>query len=115
MASNPEFVQYIADQLSDAGHIIYRKMFGEYALYCDGKIFALVCDNQLLVKKTEIGRQIAPYLDLVPIPGYSEKKFFLIEDIDNKEFLTHFVRASCRELPMQKARKHKNNKQKERT
>ncbi|MDE7271264.1 MAG: TfoX/Sxy family protein, partial [Acetatifactor sp.] len=47
MASNPEFVQYIADQLTDTGQITYRKMFGEYGFYCDGKIFALVCDNQL--------------------------------------------------------------------
>ena len=42
MASKPEFVEYIADQLSDAGSITYRKMFGEYGLYCDGKIFALM-------------------------------------------------------------------------
>lgn len=30
MASKPEFVQYIADQLSDAGNIAYRKIFIEY-------------------------------------------------------------------------------------
>ena len=42
MASSPEFVQYVADQLSAAGIITYRKMFGEYALYCNGKIFALL-------------------------------------------------------------------------
>lgn len=47
MASNPEFVQYIAEQLHDAGRITYRKMFGEYGMYCGGKIFALICENQL--------------------------------------------------------------------
>lgn len=51
MASSPEFVQYVADQLSAAGTITYRKMFGEYALYCNGKIFALICDDQLLLKR----------------------------------------------------------------
>lgn len=35
MASRPEFVQYAADQLSGAGAITYRKMFGEYGVYCD--------------------------------------------------------------------------------
>ena len=51
MASNPEFVQYIADQLKEAGIITYRKMFGEYGIYCDGKFFATVCDDQLLTVK----------------------------------------------------------------
>ena len=48
MAYNPEFVKYIADQLSNAGQITYRKMFGDYGMYLDGKIFALICDDQLL-------------------------------------------------------------------
>jgi hypothetical protein len=26
---------------------------GEYAIYCNGKVVALVCDNQLFVKPTE--------------------------------------------------------------
>ena len=49
MASNPEYVQYIADQLREAGQITYRKMFGEYGMYVDGKIFAVICDNQLFI------------------------------------------------------------------
>ena len=40
MASNPELVAYIADQLKGAGTVTYRKMFGEYGMYLDGKIFA---------------------------------------------------------------------------
>lgn len=47
MASNPEFVQYIADQLAPAGQVTYHKMFGDYGVYLDGKMFALVCDDQL--------------------------------------------------------------------
>ena len=30
MASKMEFVEYVADQLREAGNITYRKMFGEY-------------------------------------------------------------------------------------
>ena len=44
MASNQEFVQYVADQCSGAGDIITKKMFGDYAIYCDGKIFGLICE-----------------------------------------------------------------------
>ena len=47
MASNPSFVQYIADQCSGAGEIITKKMFGDYGIYCDGKIFGLICDDCL--------------------------------------------------------------------
>lgn len=115
MASNPEFVQYIADQLADAGHITYRKMFGEYALYCDGKICALVCDNQLLVKKTEIGRQIAPYLELVPIPGYSEKKFFSLRISTIKNFLRILFLHPAGSFPCKRQENIKITNNKERT
>jgi TfoX/Sxy family transcriptional regulator of competence genes len=50
MATDAEFVQYVVDQAAGAGAITYRKMFGEYALYADGKVVALVCDNKLFVK-----------------------------------------------------------------
>ena len=50
MASNPDLVQYIADQMSRAGEITFKKMFGEYGLYCNGKFFAMVCDDRLLFK-----------------------------------------------------------------
>ena len=40
MSSSQEFVQYVADQISEAGLITFRKMFGEYGMYCDGKISA---------------------------------------------------------------------------
>lgn len=104
MASNPEFVQYIADQLADAGQITYRKMFGEYGIYCDGKIFALVCDNQLFIKVTEAGKQISPNLELAS-PYQGAKPYFLIENIDDRTFLTKFATATCRELPAPKPKK----------
>ena len=45
MASSLEFVQYAADQLSDAGTISYRKMFGEYMVYLNDKPVVIVCDE----------------------------------------------------------------------
>jgi TfoX/Sxy family transcriptional regulator of competence genes len=55
MGSNIEFVEFVVDQIANAGEITYKKMFGEYALYCDGKIMALICDNQLFIKPTKAG------------------------------------------------------------
>ena len=106
MASRPEFVQYVADQLSDAGMITYRKMFGEYGMYCDGKIFALICNDQLFIKITEAGKRMAPDLQEAP-PYEGSKPYFLVDDIDNKEFLTEFVIESCKELPVPKPKKEK--------
>ncbi len=106
MASNPEFVQYVADQLAGAGDITYRKMFGEYGFYCDGKIFAVVCDNQLYIKITEAGKQLAPDLDTAS-PYHGAKPHFLIENIDDHEFLTKFVTSTCKELPAPKPKKAK--------
>lgn len=56
MATDKEFMDFIVDQVGNAGCISYRKMFGEYVLYCDGKAVALVCDNLLYVKPTKGGR-----------------------------------------------------------
>ncbi|MCI8589921.1 MAG: TfoX/Sxy family protein [Clostridiales bacterium] len=106
MASHLDFVEYVVDQLSEAGNITYRKMFGEYGLYCDGKIVALVCDNQLFVKITDSGRHVWP--DLREAPPYDgAKNYFLVEDVENKEQLVTFVRATCAELPEPKPKKHK--------
>ena len=56
MASSPDFVEYVCFQLRHAGEISFKKMFGEYGLYCDRKYFGLVCDNQLFVKVQSLSR-----------------------------------------------------------
>ncbi len=58
MSSSQEFVDYIIDQIENAGVITFRKMFGEYALYCNGKVVALICDDQLFVKQTKVYREV---------------------------------------------------------
>ena len=55
MASHQDFVDYVAEQLREAGIIRSRKMFGEYGLYCDGVFFAVICGDQLFVKVTPAG------------------------------------------------------------
>jgi TfoX/Sxy family transcriptional regulator of competence genes len=49
MASDQSFVDYVCDQINAEGSITFKKMFGEYAIYCDSKIVALICDNQLFI------------------------------------------------------------------
>lgn len=106
MSSKPEFVQFIADQLESAGQITYRKMFGEYGMYCNGKLFAVICDDQFFIKITETGAQIAPDLETAP-PYNGAKPYFLIEDIDNRDFLTKLVTETCKSLPEPKPKKER--------
>ena len=106
MASRIEFVEFIADQLKDAGDITYRKMFGEYGIYCNGKIFGVICEDMLYIKITDAGRKICPDLEEAP-PYEGAKNYFLMEDVENKETLTNLVAASCRELPEPKPKKRK--------
>ena len=106
MSSSLDFVEYVTEQLSDAGFITYRKMFGEYALYCSGKIFALICDNQFFMKITEAGRQVCPDLEEAP-PYEGAKLYFIVDDIDDRKLLTELTMQTCKELPTPKVKKRK--------
>ena len=106
MASTEEFVKYVADQLRDAGEIVYRKMFGEYGIYCDGKIFGLICDDQLFIKITPPVAESMPDCPKAP-PYAGAKESFLIEDLDDREKLGQIVRMTCEHLPKPKPRKPK--------
>lgn len=106
MASNLDFVEYVCEQMRDAGEITYRKMFGEYGVYCDGKIIGVICDGQLFVKKTKAGAEICPDCEEAA-PYTGAKPHFLITCVDDREKLTKFISATCAELPAPKPRKKK--------
>ncbi|MEF9942851.1 MAG: TfoX/Sxy family protein, partial [Burkholderiaceae bacterium] len=70
MASDSSFVDYVRDQIGAAGHIEFKKMFGEYAVYCDSKVVALICNNQLFLKPTVAARALLnPVVEAPPYPG----------------------------------------------
>ena len=103
MATNKDYMEFTAEQLSEAGTITYRKMFGEYGVYCDGIFFGTVEDNQLYIKITVGGKNFMPNAVIAfPHEGAS---FFLIENIEDKEFLKNIVRITCAELPPPKNKK----------
>lgn len=109
MSSRLEFVEFVAEQCRGAGEITIKKMFGEYGLYCNGKIFALVCDDEFFVKITEAGER----WNLPKKPPYDgAKDYFLVEDVDNAEFLTELVTATYNALPEPKPKKPKKSKAK---
>ena len=105
MATEKSFADFVVEQLAEAGIIICRKMFGEYGVYCDGKIVALLCDNRLFIKPTEAGRAFIGEVVLAP-PYPGAKDYFLIEEqLEDGEWLSHLVRTSAAELPLPKPKK----------
>jgi len=104
MASDLSFVQYVSEQIGGAGAISFRKMFGEYAVYCNGKVVALVCDNQLYVKPTAAGHALAEDVKQAP-PYPGAKPYFLIDErLDDRHWVAALVLATERDLPVPKAR-----------
>ena len=103
MSSDKNFVEFILDQIKNAGAVSARPMFGEYGVYCDGKIVALIFDDQLFVKPTEAGKKfIGDPLEAPPYPG--AKNYFLIEDkLEDREWIAALIKATARELPLKKA------------
>ena len=108
MASNQDFVDFIIGQLQSVDEITYKKMFGEYALYSGGKIFALVCDNKLFVKPTVSGENYVSD-DIVKAPPYAgAKPMILIGDkIEDHEWLSNLVKITVKELPEPKPKNKK--------
>jgi DNA transformation protein and related proteins len=120
MASDSNFVEYVCDCLNGAGQVSFKKMFGEYAIYCDGKVVALVCDNQLFVKPTAAGRAamlkgsrdaIDSIVEASPYSG--AKPYFLIgEQLDDREWMSNLIRSTASELPLPKPKKPKSKQAK---
>ncbi|MBN2105515.1 TfoX/Sxy family protein [bacterium] len=107
MASDLSFVEFVVDQINNAGVITYRKMFGEYVVYSDRKVVALICDNQLYVKPTSGGRSFIG--DVVEAPPYPRAKLaFLIDDrIEDRDWISCLIQITARELPEPKPKKKK--------
>ncbi len=97
MASNPDFVQYIVDQCGDAGEIVAKKMFGDYGIYCNGKIFGLICDNRFYLKPTQAGKSLLREMEMRP-PYPGAKDYFYIAEVDDHDYLSELVKATCKDL-----------------
>lgn len=109
MASKQDTVDYIMDKIQSAGEVSARKMFGEYGIYCDGKMIALVADDQLFIKPTEGGKSyLGSFEEAPPYPG--AKLWLLIpeDDWDDSLALSELIRITTAEAPLPKPKKSKN-------
>jgi TfoX/Sxy family transcriptional regulator of competence genes len=105
MATDRYFLEHVCDQAGLGAALSWRKMFGEYALYLDGRVVALVCGNQLFMKPTESGRRVLG--TVVEQPAYPGGKpwFRIGEDLDDRELLRRLFWATAAAVPLPKPRK----------
>ena len=107
MATKQSTTDYLLDQLHSVKDIRARKMFGEYALYAEGTVVGFVCDDELLVKITEVGKKFVGknYKEGRPYPG--AKAYMLIEAdlLENREFLSELILITAKALPKPKLKK----------
>ncbi|MCB9258359.1 MAG: TfoX/Sxy family protein [Ignavibacteriales bacterium] len=110
MATDLEFMEFVAEQIENAGIITFRKMFGEYALYSNGKVVALVCDNKLFVKPTIKGREfIGNITEGFAYPG-AKPSFLIEEKLEDREWLSELIRITEKALPEPKPKKKRKKK-----
>jgi DNA transformation protein and related proteins len=110
MASDLSFVEHVLDQTNASGRVSFKKMFGEYAIYFDEKVVALVCDNQLFIKPTEGGRSnIGAIIEAPPYPG-AKPHFVIGDQLDDRDWMSSLVELTASELPAPKQKKPKSQK-----
>lgn len=105
MATEANFVDYVTELAELGERLTHKKMFGEYALYLDGKVVAFACDNSLFVKPSQAAATLAPELPAgAPFPG---AKDYIVADalLDEPERLRALLVETSLLLPVPKAKK----------
>ena len=93
MTTKQETVDFICEQSGLSQRVSARTMFGEFALYVDGKVIGLVCDNTLYVKPTEPGRSIlGTTVDRAPYKG-AKPHFCISKQLEDRELVPESVTA----------------------
>ncbi|WP_441296754.1 TfoX/Sxy family protein [Anaerococcus vaginalis] len=106
MASSKDYLQFVLEQLSELQEITYRAMMGEFIIYYRGKIVGGINDDRLLVKPTKSAISYMPTVTY-EIPYENAKEMLLVEEVDNKDFLTGLFDVMYDELPTPKPKKKK--------
>jgi TfoX/Sxy family transcriptional regulator of competence genes len=105
MATDQTFLDHIAELAALGSRLTCRKMFGEYALYLDGKVVAFACDNSLFVKPSAAAARLAPELPLAP--PYPGAKDYPVADalLDDPETLRALIVETAALMPAPKEKK----------
>ncbi|MGB3391842.1 MAG: TfoX/Sxy family protein [Stenotrophomonas sp.] len=105
MSTGRDFLDYVAEQLALGARLSHRRLFGEYALYIDGKVVAFACDNSLFVKPSAAVAELAPALS--QRPPYPAAKDYPVADelLDDSDALRALLLRTAELMPPPKPAK----------
>ena len=104
MPSSREYLSFILEQLSDLKDITYKPMMGEFLIYYRGKLVGGIYDDRLLVKPVKSALSYLPQAEY-SFPYEGAKEMLLVDNVDDKAFLTGLFEAIYDDLPMPKIKK----------
>lgn len=104
MATDASFAEFVLEQVELPGRVALRKMFGEYALYVDERVVALLCDNQLFLKPLEPLRARLAHVDEAPPYPGAKPHFRIADELERPAELTALLLEAARLLPVPKPR-----------
>ena len=104
MTTRQDFVDYIAAQSGLGARLAFRRMFGEYAVYVDGKVVALACDDGLFVKPTPAVEALVPGAPREP-PYPGARLYARVDEwLDDPDRLRALLVATADAMPAPKAK-----------
>lgn len=106
MTTNQSTVDFILGQISQAGDVRARKMFGGYCIYCNEKVVALVCDNEFFVKVTVAGKSFLGEYEKRPAYPGAKPSFYISGDKwDDADWMAQLIKITSTALPKPRPKK----------
>lgn len=103
MATHKDTIEFICKKLRNPQRFSARAMFGEYALYADGKVVGLVCDDLLYVKIMPASAVLSDLCEQgAPYPGATPHYIVDEEQLSTIEELPEILHAIAESLPAKK-------------
>lgn len=103
MACTLEFIEFVCSQLSGAGGVRSRKMFGDWCIYVDEKPVVLACDDIAYVKKHPAVASLMPGAEC-GFPYEGAKEHYIL-DIEHRDAAVKVIRALWVVLPYPKPKR----------
>ncbi len=96
-------VKILLEQMQGAGAVTAKHLFGEYGIWCDGKMVALVCDDILFLKPTTAGRAMTEgFAEEPPYLGAKPNIVIPSDRCEDREWMAALIRITTAELPAPK-------------
>lgn len=99
MATNKDFVLYLQDCLRHVRNLRFKAMFGEYAMYVDDVVVALVCDQTVFIKTSDsTNALLAQRVKLGnAFPGAKPAYMLTEGELEDEELMTQVIAAVLRD------------------